>query len=87
LNLLLSRLKLPKLHNTGCMVSEIFESLFWIGPGFIPKEQSYSMMKNWLDKCNELEDLDFNAKAKIREGLKGLNADNKKLYEEIMTTI
>jgi len=28
-------------------------------------------MKDWLDKCNELERLNFNAKIKIKEGLKG----------------
>jgi hypothetical protein len=29
------------------------------------------MMNDWLDKCNKVERLNFNAKAKIREGLNG----------------
>ena len=37
----------------------------------LPKEESYSVMKDWLDRCNELERLNFNAKIKIKEGLKG----------------
>ena len=37
----------------------------------MPKDESYSVMKDWLDKCNELERLNFNAKIKIKEGLKG----------------
>ena len=37
----------------------------------LPKEESYSVMKYWLDRCNELERLNFNAKIKIKEGLKG----------------
>ena len=59
----------------------------------LPKEQSYSIMKDWLDKCNRLEKLNFNAKAKIKEGLKGaskgyypislekLKEENKALYD------
>jgi hypothetical protein len=58
----------------------------------LPKEESYSVMKDWLDKCNELERLNFNAKIKIKEGLKGaskgyfpisienLKEENKALY-------
>ena len=37
----------------------------------LPKEESYSVMKDWLYRCNELERLNFNAKIKIKEGLKG----------------
>jgi hypothetical protein len=37
----------------------------------LPKEESYSVIKDWLDKCNELERLNFNAKIKIKEGLNG----------------
>jgi Primase X len=37
----------------------------------LSNEEVYSIMKGWLDKCNELERLNFNAKAKIKEGLKG----------------
>jgi Primase X len=28
----------------------------------LPKEESYSVIKDWLDKCNKLERLNFNAK-------------------------
>jgi hypothetical protein len=49
-------------------------------------------MKDWLDKCNVLERLNFNAKIKIKEGLTGaskgyfpisiekLNEENNPLY-------
>jgi hypothetical protein len=52
-------------------------------------------MKNWLDKCNKVEKLNFNGKAKIKEGLKGaskgyypinpekLKEENKVLYDTI----
>jgi hypothetical protein len=39
----------------------------------LPKEEAYSVIKDWLDKCDNLERLNFNAKIKIREGLKGAN--------------
>jgi hypothetical protein len=59
----------------------------------LPKEESYSVMKDWLDKYNQLKRLDFNAKIKIKEGLKGaskgyypislekLKEENKALYD------
>ena len=62
----------------------------------LPKEESYATIKNWLDKCNEVEKLNFNAKLKIREGLKGaskgyypislekLKEENKELYDIII---
>ena len=62
----------------------------------LPKEESYSVMKDWLDKCNELERLNFNAKIKIKEGLKGaskgyfpisiekLKKENKALYSIVL---
>jgi hypothetical protein len=59
LNPLLSRLKLPKLHNTGCMVAEIFESLFWVGPGFIPKShlvESSSSNRNNINEEKEVKE-------------------------------
>ncbi len=34
-------------------------------------EESFGFIKDWLDKCNELERLNFNPKSKIREGLMG----------------
>jgi hypothetical protein len=37
----------------------------------LSNEEIYSIMKNWLDKCNKLEGLNFNAKAKINDGLRG----------------
>jgi hypothetical protein len=36
----------------------------------LSNEEAYSIMNDWLDKCNELETLNFNAKAKMNEGLK-----------------
>jgi hypothetical protein len=36
----------------------------------LPKE-AYSVIKEWLDKCDNLEKLNFNTKLKIKEGLKG----------------
>jgi Primase X len=58
----------------------------------IPKEESYSVIKDWLDKCSKLERLNFNAKLKIKDGLKGargyfpislekLKEENRELYE------
>jgi hypothetical protein len=55
-------------------------------------EESYSVIKNWLDKCNKLERLNFDANIKIKEGLRGaskgyypislekLRQENKSLY-------
>jgi hypothetical protein len=37
----------------------------------LTKEESYSIIKDWPDKCDKLEKLNFNAKIKIIEGLKG----------------
>jgi len=39
----------------------------------LPKEESYSVIKDWLDQCNKLERLNFNPKIKIKEGIKGAN--------------
>jgi hypothetical protein len=62
----------------------------------LSKEESYSIMNDWLDKCNKLERLNFNAKAKIKEGLKSaskgyypislekLNQENKALYDTLV---
>jgi Primase X len=59
----------------------------------LPKEESYSIIKDWLDKCDRLEKLNFNAKLKIREGLRGaskgyypislekLKSENKELFD------
>jgi hypothetical protein len=35
-------------------------------------EEGFSIIKEWLDKCNNLKKLDFNANSKIREGLNEL---------------
>ena len=65
----------------------------------IPKEESYSIIKDWLDKCDILEKLNFNAKIKIKEGLKGaskgyfpismdkLKEENKSLYDIVTNRI
>ena len=65
----------------------------------VPKEEAYSVMKDWLDKCDKLEKLIFNPKVKIKEGLKGaskgyfpigmekLKEENKQLYDLILDRI
>jgi hypothetical protein len=65
----------------------------------LPKEESYSVIKAWLDRCNELERLNFNAKIKIKEGLRGANKgyfpisidklkeENKALYDIVTKRI
>lgn len=62
----------------------------------LPKEESYSIIKDWLDKCNNIERLNFNPKIKIREGIRGaskgylpislekLKDENKQLYDAIV---
>ena len=62
----------------------------------LPKEEAYSVMKEWLDKCDKLERLNFNSKIKIKDGLKGaskgyfpismekLKEENRQLYELIL---
>jgi hypothetical protein len=59
----------------------------------LPKEEAYSVMKEWLDKCDKLEKLNFNPKIKIKDGLKGtskgyfsismekLKEENRRLYD------
>jgi Primase X len=37
----------------------------------LTKEEAYSVMKEWLDKCDKLEKLNFNPKIKIKDGFKG----------------
>jgi hypothetical protein len=62
----------------------------------LPKEESYSIIKDWLDKCNNMERLNFNPKIKIKEGIRGaskgylpislqkLKEENKRLYDAIV---
>jgi hypothetical protein len=62
----------------------------------LPKEEAYSVMKEWLDKCDKLEKITFNPKIKIKDGLKGaskgyfpismekLKEENKALYNLIV---
>ena len=62
----------------------------------LPKEEAYSVMKEWLDKCDKIEKLNFNPKTKIKDGLKGaskgyypismekLKEENRQLYELIL---
>jgi hypothetical protein len=38
----------------------------------LSNEEAYYIMIDWLDKCNELETLNFNGSSKIKEGLKVL---------------
>jgi hypothetical protein len=59
----------------------------------LSNEEAYYIINDWLDRCNELERLNFSAKAKIREGLRGgrkgyypislekLKEENKALYD------
>jgi hypothetical protein len=65
----------------------------------LPKEESYSVIKEWLDKCHKLERLTFNSKSKIREGLRGANkgyypisldslkSENKELYDVVVSKL
>ena len=65
----------------------------------LPKEEAYSVMKEWLDKCDKLKRLNFNSKIKIKDGLneasKGflqismekLKEENTELYDLILGTI
>ena len=65
----------------------------------LPKEEAYSVMKDWLDKCNELEKLNFNPKTKIKDGLRGaskgylpismekLKEENRQLYDVVLNRI
>ena len=62
----------------------------------LPKEEAYSVMKEWLDKCDKLEKLTFNPKIKIKDGLRGagkgyfpismekLKEENKALYDIVV---
>jgi hypothetical protein len=65
----------------------------------LPKEEAYSVMKDWLDKCDKLERLNFNPKIKIKDGLKGaskgyfpismekLKEENRQLYYLVLNKI
>jgi hypothetical protein len=65
----------------------------------LPKEEAYSIMKGWLDKCDELEKMSFNPKIKIRDGLRGaskgylpismekLKEENRQLYDLVLDKI
>jgi hypothetical protein len=60
------------------------------------KGRSYSIIKDWLDKCYKLEKLNFNANTKIMEGLKcaskgyfpisleKMKEENKALYDMVV---
>jgi hypothetical protein len=62
----------------------------------LPKEEAYSIMKDWLDKCDKVEKLNFNSKLRIKDGLKGaskgylpiskekLKQENKALYDIVI---
>jgi hypothetical protein len=65
----------------------------------LSKEEAYSIMKEWLDKCDKLEKLNFNPKIKIKDGLKGaskgyfpismekLKEENRQLYYLVLNRI
>ena len=65
----------------------------------LPNEESYSIMNDWLDKCNKVEELNFNAGAKIKEGLRSaakgyypislekLKQENKALYNKVTSRL
>ncbi|MFL6413965.1 MAG: DNA primase noncatalytic subunit PriX [Nitrososphaeraceae archaeon] len=65
----------------------------------LPKEEAYSVMKEWLDKCDKLEKLSFNPKIKIKDGLRGaskgyfpismekLKEENRQLYDLVLNRI
>ncbi|MFL6433633.1 MAG: DNA primase noncatalytic subunit PriX [Nitrososphaeraceae archaeon] len=65
----------------------------------LPKEEAYSVMKEWLDKCDKLEKLSFNPKIKIKDGLRGaskgyfpismekLKEENRQLYDVVLDRI
>jgi hypothetical protein len=65
----------------------------------LPKEEAYSLMKDWLDKCDKIEKLNFNPKIKIKDGLKGaskgyfpismekLKEENRQLYDLVLNRI
>jgi Primase X len=65
----------------------------------LPKEEAYSVMKEWLDKCDKVEKLTFNLKIKIKDGLKGaskgylpismekLKEENRQLYDLVLDRI
>jgi hypothetical protein len=62
----------------------------------LPKEEAYSVMKEWLDKSDKLEKLRFNSKIKIKDGLRGaskgyfpismekLKEENRQLYDLVL---
>jgi hypothetical protein len=63
------------------------------------KEEAYSVMKDWLDKCDKLEKLNFNPKIKIKDRLKGagkgylplslekLKEENRQLHDVVLSRI
>jgi hypothetical protein len=65
----------------------------------LAKEEAYFVMKEWLDKCDKIEKLNFNAKIKIKDGLRGaskgyfpismenLKEENRQLYDLILDTL
>jgi Primase X len=65
----------------------------------LPKEEAYSVMKEWLDKSDKIEKLIFNSKIKIKDGLKGaskgyfpismekLKEENRQLYDLVLNRI
>jgi hypothetical protein len=62
-------------------------------------EESHSILKQWLNRCNKLRRLDFNVNVEIKDGLKSANKgffpislrklmlDNRELYDTILHTV
>jgi Primase X len=61
----------------------------------LPKEEDYSVMKEWLDKCSQLEKLNFNPKDGLKRASKGyypismekLKEENRQLYDLVLDRI
>jgi hypothetical protein len=85
----------PLLDNRKYVIWRIL-SPYLLNVKKLPKEESYTVMKDWLDKCDKFEKLNFNAKLKIKEGLRGaskgyfpislqkLKEENKSLYDIVV---
>src|SRR5436190_23998470 len=93
-------------RNTRTSISDHRKYIIWriLSPYLLNirkllKEEAYSVMKEWLDKCDKLEKLNFNSKIKVKEGLKGaskgyfpismdkLKEENRQLYDLVLDRI
>jgi hypothetical protein len=88
----------PLSDHRKCIVWRIL-SPYLLNVRKLPKEEAYSLMKEWLDKCDKIEKLSFNSKIKIKDGLKGaskgyfpismekLKEENRQLYDLVLDKI